>query len=118
QSTGFRAPPGAQAPRGRPRRGPPLRGARRPRSSVGPRGRLVRPSPARGRPRVRGASRVGGPPPGGRLVSGDLRFADRREAGRALGDALRRRLFGRGDVVVLGLPRGGIPVAYEVARAP
>jgi predicted phosphoribosyltransferase len=50
-------------------------------------------------------------------VTGARRFKDRREAGRALGDALRPRLFGRGDVVVLGLPRGGIPVAYEVARA-
>ena len=45
------------------------------------------------------------------------RFADRVDAGRALGEALRPRFFGRGDVVVLGLPRGGIPVAYEVAAA-
>jgi predicted phosphoribosyltransferase len=43
-------------------------------------------------------------------------FADRREAGRELAEELRRRL----DVtspVVLGLPRGGVPVAAEVARA-
>jgi putative phosphoribosyl transferase len=33
-----------------------------------------------------------------------------------LGEALRRDA-GREDVVVLGLPRGGIPVAYEVASA-
>lgn len=43
-------------------------------------------------------------------------FQDRREAGRALGVALRK-YAGRGDVVVLALPRGGVPVAYEVARA-
>lgn len=40
---------------------------------------------------------------------------DRRDAGRQL----RRRLQSlRGaDIVVLGLPRGGVPVAVEVARA-
>jgi|ERR1700726_1656140 len=44
------------------------------------------------------------------------RFSDRRDAGRELAG----RLAGyrnRDDVVVLGLPRGGIPVAFEVARA-
>jgi predicted phosphoribosyltransferase len=45
-----------------------------------------------------------------------LRYADRREAGRAVADRLRE-YAGRDDVVVLGLPRGGIPVAYEVAQA-
>ena len=43
-------------------------------------------------------------------------FQDRRDAGRALADALRK-YAGRDDVVVLALPRGGVPVAYEVARA-
>jgi len=43
------------------------------------------------------------------------RFADRREAGRALAVALRDDV-GR-DPVVLGLPRGGVVVAAEVAAA-
>jgi len=42
-------------------------------------------------------------------------FANRAEAGRQLAEALKQRL-GTGDVVVLGLPRGGVPVAFEVAR--
>ena len=43
-------------------------------------------------------------------------FRDREEAGRRLAKELRQ-YTGSPDVVVLGLPRGGIPVAYEVARA-
>ena len=43
-------------------------------------------------------------------------FADRRAAGRALAAQLRH-YAGRDDVVVLALPRGGVPVAYEVATA-
>ena len=43
-------------------------------------------------------------------------FADRRAAGRELAEHLSRRAT-RGDVVVLGLPRGGVPVAHEVATA-
>jgi putative phosphoribosyl transferase len=42
-------------------------------------------------------------------------FRDRREAGRQLGERLRP--LAGADVAVVGLPRGGIPVAYEVARA-
>lgn len=43
------------------------------------------------------------------------RYADRREAGAVLAGHLRE--FAGRDVVVLGLPRGGIPVACEVAMA-
>ena len=43
-------------------------------------------------------------------------FRDRREAGRVLADLLGA-YRGRKDVVVLGLARGGIPVAWEVAAA-
>jgi putative phosphoribosyl transferase len=43
-------------------------------------------------------------------------FADRRAAGRALADTLRPYAH-RSDVVVLALPRGGVPVAFEVAIA-
>ena len=42
-------------------------------------------------------------------------FRDRREAGRQLAEEVSERL-GDEDVVVLGLPRGGVPVAFEVAR--
>jgi putative phosphoribosyl transferase len=45
-----------------------------------------------------------------------MRFRDRREAGRLLAERLAR-YAGRDDVLVLALPRGGVPVAYEVARA-
>jgi putative phosphoribosyl transferase len=43
-------------------------------------------------------------------------FTDRGAAGRALADRLQS-YAGRGDVVVLALPRGGVPVAFEVAAA-
>ena len=45
------------------------------------------------------------------------RFADRLEAGRELGRELARRFGGRADLFVLALPRGGVPVGHEVARA-
>ena len=44
------------------------------------------------------------------------RFRDRREAGRALAERLRD-YAGRDDVIVLALPRGGVPVAYQIATA-
>jgi len=50
-------------------------------------------------------------------MRGQPPFADRRDAGRALGATLAERLRGAGDVVVLGLPRGGVVVAAEVAAA-
>ncbi|SDE33991.1 Predicted phosphoribosyltransferase [Blastococcus fimeti] len=43
------------------------------------------------------------------------RFTDRRDAGRALGARLAGSV--RGDVLVLGLPRGGVVVAAGVAAA-
>jgi erythromycin esterase-like protein/predicted phosphoribosyltransferase len=47
------------------------------------------------------------------------RFDDRADAGRRLGGELVTRLGspGRDDVLVLAIPRGGVPVGFEVARA-
>jgi putative phosphoribosyl transferase len=48
------------------------------------------------------------------------RFADREQAGRLLADLVASEV-GRDEVVVLALPRGGVPVAFQVAlvlRAP
>jgi len=44
------------------------------------------------------------------------RFLDRHVAGRKLAQKLSR-YAGRSGVIVLALPRGGVPVAYEVARS-
>src|SRR3979490_1622395 len=43
-------------------------------------------------------------------------FRDRREAGGLLAEKLAV-FANRPDVIVLALPRGGVPVGYEVARA-
>jgi len=45
-----------------------------------------------------------------------LPFADRTQAGSQLGQALRA-YAGRSDVVILALPRGGVPVAFEIMKA-
>ena len=45
------------------------------------------------------------------------RFRDRRHGGRELAALLADRLEDAGDVLVLGLARGGVPVAAEVADA-
>jgi len=45
-----------------------------------------------------------------------IRLADRRSAGRTLAAQLGR-YAGRSDVTVLALPRGGVPVGYEIAAA-
>jgi len=42
-------------------------------------------------------------------------FKDRVHAGQLLAQALMK-YAGRDDVIVLGLPRGGVPVAYQVAK--
>src|SRR5438874_2688053 len=76
---------------------------------------------------VRGR-RAGGSSGGGRLAplpwtrapgAGGMMataFRDRTEAGQVLAEMLRP-YAGRDDVIVLALPRGGVPVGFEVARA-
>lgn len=43
-----------------------------------------------------------------------MQFKDREQAGRELGKALLG--YVGAEPLVLGLPRGGVPVAFEVAR--
>ena len=45
----------------------------------------------------------------------EILFEDRRDAGRQLAERLER--YREKDVIILALPRGGVPVAYEIARA-
>jgi putative phosphoribosyl transferase len=45
----------------------------------------------------------------------DIIFRDRTHAGELLAESLMK-YADRKDVIVLGLPRGGVPVAYEVAK--
>lgn len=49
-------------------------------------------------------------------VGNEPRFSDRAEAGSVLARQLAP-YAGRSDVIVLALPRGGVPVGYEVAHA-
>ena len=49
-------------------------------------------------------------------VDGEVTYADRTEAGRELGAAVAARLRPDEDAVVLGLARGGVVVAAQVAR--
>ena len=48
-------------------------------------------------------------------MAGDLPYRDRRQAGRLLAERLKRLELD--SPVVVALPRGGVPVGYEVARA-
>ncbi len=48
-------------------------------------------------------------------MHGERQFENRDEAGRVLGERLRA-YADRDDVIVLALPRGGVPVGYRVAR--
>ena len=50
------------------------------------------------------------------MATSTRRFRNRADAGRLLAERLRE-YAGRGDVIVLALPRGGVPVGFEVARA-
>jgi putative phosphoribosyl transferase len=45
-----------------------------------------------------------------------MTFRNRTEAGRALAEKLRA-FADRRDVQILALPRGGVPVAFEIATA-
>ncbi len=53
--------------------------------------------------------------PAAGALTGAVQFADRQDAGRQLALLLTR--FRDVDPIVVAIPRGGVPVAYEVARA-
>jgi predicted phosphoribosyltransferase len=48
-------------------------------------------------------------------MTSEDRFRNRHEAGKALASELARRIPEREDLLVLALPRGGVPVGYEIA---
>src|SRR5262245_43961332 len=48
--------------------------------------------------------------------SARLPFRDRQEAGRALAELVEGQIGRESDAIVVALPRGGVPVAFEVAR--
>ena len=68
--------------------------------------------------KLRGQATVRGNPMSSPVESrqraGQHRFRDRREAGRALAAALGE--LAKAEPIVVALPRGGVPVGYEVAR--
>ena len=76
------------------------------------------PRHTRNSPRAAGASCIAAPDSAGAAKEGPMfsAFQDRSDAGRRLAEKLRG-YAGRPDVLVLGLARGGVPVASEVARA-
>ncbi len=45
------------------------------------------------------------------------KYQNRRDAGQVLANALSSLPFEKHNTIVLALPRGGVPVAYEVAKA-
>ncbi len=51
------------------------------------------------------------------LFGESMVFDDRVDAGRKLAQRLEAAYAKRKDVIVLGIPRGGVPVAFEVAKA-
>src|SRR5579859_3222597 len=51
------------------------------------------------------------------MLFGERRFRDRIEAGRLLGQELARTLRDGRSIIILALPRGGVPVGAEVAKA-
>lgn len=69
-----------------------------------------------GRPPRAGAKPGSSAPARARAHEVRLPYADRHEAGEVLARALADRVGGP-ELLVLALPRGGVPVAYEVARA-